>query len=91
MPENEYGYDLDNDDTIDEIMYEWETLVDDRVYDTSRWYTYWEKVVKSPLGVPYLVTWMSGSTEYQECDPEYRMIRVKPIQETVTVYVLDKD
>ena len=80
MPMNEYGYDLEDDDTIDEIFYEWEELE-----------TCWKKVVKSPEGIPYLITWQRGSTEYQECDPEYKMTKMKPVQKTITTYVVDKE
>ena len=91
MPMNRYGYDLDDDDTVDEILYEWETLQGEEIIDQDRWRTYYSKVVKSPEGTPYLITWQRGSTEYQEYDPEYTMVKVKPIQKTITTYVTDKD
>ena len=87
---NQYGYDLKDPDTIDEILYEWETLERESIIDQSRWNTYYKKVVKSPEGVPYQISWASGSTEYQECDPDYQMVKVKPIKETITTYVIDK-
>ena len=89
MPMNEYGYNLDDDETIDEILYEWEALQDEKIIDQDRWHTYYSKVVKSPLGVPYQISWAAGSTEYQECDPGYQMTKVKPVQKTITTYVVD--
>lgn len=88
---NKYGYDLDDYDTIDEILYEWETLEEEKILDQGRWHTFYSKVVKSPLGVPYQITWKAGSTECQECEPDYKMVKVKPITETITTYVTDKD
>ena len=91
MPMNKYGYDLDDPDEADEILFEWETLEEEKIDDQDRWHTYFSKVVKSPLGVPYKVSWARGSTEYQECDLEYHMVKVKPVQVTTTTYVKDED
>ena len=91
MPMNQYGYDLDDDDTIDEILFGWETLQGETIDEQDRWHTYYSKVVKSPLGVPYQVSWANGSTEYQECDPDYQMVKVKPVTKTITTYVIDKE
>ena len=91
MPMNQYGYDLDDDDTIDEILFGWETLQEETIDRQDRWRTYYSTVVKSPEGVPYQISWASGSTEYQECDPDYHMVKVRPIQETITTYVIDKE
>lgn len=87
---NKYGYDLEDPDTIEEIMWGWETLVDETPEDQDRWYTYWSKIVKCPLGCVYKVSWAAGSTEYQEVDPDYRMAKVKPVEIVTTVYVEDK-
>ena len=87
---NEYGGDLDCPDTIEEILYEWETLEEERIYSTTRWSNLWGKVVRSPLGVPFRITWRAGATEYQDCDPKYTMVKVKPIQKTITTYVTDE-
>jgi len=65
--------------------------VDETVEGQDRWHTHWSKIVRSPLLVPYKVSWTSGSTEYQDCDPDYTMTKVKPVETITTIYVEDKD
>ena len=91
MTLNKYGYNLDDPDTIDEILFEWETVEGETIDRQDRWHTYYSKVVKSPLLVYYRISWARGSTEYQECEPEYEMVKVKPITKTITTFVEDLD
>lgn len=91
MPMNKYGYDVDDPDEVYEILYKWETLEEEKIDDEDRWNTYFSKVVKSPLGFSYKVSWAKGSTENQDCDLKYQMVRVKPFQVTTTTYVKDED
>lgn len=86
---NKYGYDLLDEDTVDEIMYVWEVLEPETIVGQGSWHTYFSKVVKSPSGVPYRVSWTYGSTVYQECDLDLKMVKVKPVETKTIVWEVD--
>lgn len=66
---------------------EFEVMEEPSPYDQSRWTTFYSVVLKHvPTETFWNVTYQRGSTEYQECDADYEMVRVYPHSVMKTVY-----
>ena len=85
--DNEEFYDITFGDHLD-----YNTVVDEEVVDTSRWYNLMKMVVQEiETGKFFRVTWKAGATEYQEVEPNFQMVEVFPRQVMTTVYTTKKD
>lgn len=72
---------------------DFETVEGSEIVDHGRWTLSHEMVVKhTPSGDFYRLDYETGATEYQEdTEPNYRMTKVKPVEVTVTHYVVVED
>ena len=69
---------------------DYETVVEESIIENSRWDYLNEMIVKHKSSDTFWqLNWRSPATEQQETDPDYSMIKVKPVEKTVVVYVVD--
>jgi len=70
-------------------LYDHEEVVPEDVISVDRWTTSFRKVVKDADGSYWEITWVTGSTEYQDLpfeEQEWKVKRVFPHTKTVTIY-----
>lgn len=56
----------------------------------DRWRTYWKATYKAHDGKFWTQTWVAGSTEYQDCDPDFEFFEVEPVEVTKIIYTAKK-
>lgn len=79
------------EDTLWDITYgahpDFETVEKESIDDQGRWWTGKSMVIKERETMKYYrLSWLVGSTEMQEQDPEFTAVEVKPVEKIVTVY-----
>lgn len=65
---------------------DFECVEPESIYEQDRWHTYYEAVFKATDGRFWNVSWAQGSTEYQECDPNWMFQEVEPVEVVTTIY-----
>ena len=67
--------------------------IEESIEDTSRWHTFYDKIVKLLSDSTYWrISWSRGSTEYQDEGPEnISIVQVFPFETRHIVYLTEKE
>lgn len=76
------------DDPMEDVLWgeDFEEVEKERIIDQDRWHTYFSQILKYKDGTYWRANWRAGSTEYQECEPDFNLFKVRPQLEFVTTY-----